>query len=55
MIRNIHPDLPIKFIPSPTKQIKFNDGKTMTLNRQQRRANKIFNKDFIHDTSFTRE
>jgi hypothetical protein len=47
-IRNLHIPLTGKFIPSPTKQIKFTgDGKTIALNRKQRRAMKIYNKDLI--------
>ena len=53
-IRNVHITPPVKFTPSPTKQIKFTD-KTLALNRKQRRANKIYNRDLvpISDTSNT--
>jgi hypothetical protein len=47
MIRNIHLSVPVAFRPSPTKQIKFADGKILALNRKQRRANKIYNKDLM--------
>jgi len=33
------------FTPSPTKQIRFKDGVTRTLNRKERRRLKIYNKD----------
>jgi len=47
-IRNLNIPLTGKFVPSPTKQIKFTgDGKTLSLNRKQRRAMKIYNKDLI--------
>jgi hypothetical protein len=45
-IRNVHITPPVKFTPSPTKQIKFTD-KTLALNRKQRRANKIYNRDLL--------
>lgn len=33
------------FKPSPAKKINFPNGKVMRLNRRERRANKIWNKD----------
>jgi hypothetical protein len=36
---------PMGFTPSPTKRIHFSDGKTLALNRRQRRRNKLYNKD----------
>jgi hypothetical protein len=38
----------MKFTPSPTKRIRFSDGKVLPLNRKERRANKIYNRSLIH-------
>jgi hypothetical protein len=39
----------MKFTPSPIKKIKFSDGKTLPLNRKERRQSKIYNKDLKPD------
>lgn len=36
-----------KFTPSQKKIIHFTDGKVMTMNRKERRQNKIYNRDLV--------